>query len=229
MIFFVTGTDTDSGKSHIAAGLLHKARSREKMRTLGLKPVASGCVMTDDGWRNSDAQLLSQESNLNLAYEHINPFTFEPAIAPHIAAAEVGVDISPETIIARLDFTQFSRADFCLMEGAGGWRLPLGNNRYLSEVVAALGLPVIIVVNMRLGSLNHALLTRDAIVADGLSVAGWVANTAEAPMARYQENLSSLKAMMDRPFLGEVPHLAEPTPAAIAEYLDLTPLLNWRD
>ncbi len=106
--------------------------------------------------------------------------------------------------------------------------MPLGNNRYLSEVVAALGLPVIIVVNMRLGALNHALLTRDVIRMDGLEVAGWVANTAGKQMARYDENLASLKQMMEVPFLGEVPHLAKPTPAAIAEYLDLTPLRQSR-
>ncbi len=228
MIFFVTGTDTDSGKSHIAAALLHKARTVEKWRTLGLKPIASGCEHTADGWRNSDAKLLMSESTLTLEYDRINPFTFEPAIAPHIAAADAGVDISPETVISALDFTQYAMADFCLMEGAGGWRLPLGNNRYLSEVVAALGLPVIIVVNMRLGALNHALLTRDVIRMDGLEVAGWVANTAGEQMARYDENLASLKQMMEVPFLGAVPHLAKPTPAAIAEYLDLTPLRQSR-
>ncbi len=224
MIFFVTGTDTDSGKSLITAALLHKARTAEKLRTLGLKPVASGCHQTAEGWRNSDAELLMSESTLTLEYDRINPFTFEPAIAPHIAAADVGVDISPESVISALDFTQYAMADFCLMEGAGGWRLPLGNNRYLSEVVAALGLPVIIVVNMRLGALNHALLTRDVIRMDGLEVAGWVANTAGKQMARYAENLASLKEMMEVPCLGEVPHLAKPTPAAIAAYLDLAPL-----
>ncbi len=115
MIFFVTGTDTDSGKSHIAAALLHKARTVEKWRTLGLKPIASGCEHTADGWRNSDAKLLMSESTLTLEYDRINPFTFEPAIAPHIAAADAGVDISPETVISALDFTQYAMADFCLM------------------------------------------------------------------------------------------------------------------
>ncbi|QSX35494.1 dethiobiotin synthase [Shewanella avicenniae] len=227
-MFFVTGTDTDSGKTAITAALLHKARTSYGMRTLGLKPVASGCDQTEDGLRNSDALLLKSESSLQLDYQAINPFSFEPAIAPHIAAADLGVDISPETIVASLDFTQFSMANFCLMEGAGGWRLPLGDNRFLSEVATALAVPVIIVVNMRLGALNHALLTRDAIIADGLEVAGWVANNVEQPMQRYQENLSSLKEMMQAPLLGEVPHLAQFSAAAAAQHLDITPLLKKR-
>ncbi|KFZ38807.1 dethiobiotin synthase [Shewanella mangrovi] len=225
-MFFVTGTDTDSGKTAVSAALLHKARTFHGMRTLGIKPVASGCERTADGLRNSDAQLLMSESSLQLDYDRINPFTFEPAIAPHVAAEDSGIDISPEAILSSLDFTQFSVADFCLMEGAGGWRLPLGDNRYLSEVVSALGISVIIVVNMRLGALNHALLTRDAILADGLQVAGWVANNTGPQMQRYQENLISLKEMMAAPFLGEVPYLEDFSVANVAEYLDLAPLLT---
>ncbi|MFQ6371408.1 dethiobiotin synthase [Shewanella sp. YIC-542] len=225
-MFFVTGTDTDSGKTHVAAALLHKARTTYHMKTVGVKPIASGCESTAQGLRNSDALMLMAESTLQLDYEKINPFTFAPAIAPHVAAADIGLELSPESVLSRLDLTQYAMADFCLMEGAGGWRLPLGQNRYLSETVAALAMPVIVVVGMKLGCLNHAVMTEELIRADGLRVAGWVANRAQADMARFDENLASLQQMMQSPCLGCIPHLQDAPVSAMAEYLDLTPLLR---
>ncbi|MCL1075117.1 dethiobiotin synthase [Shewanella dokdonensis] len=227
-MFFVTGTDTDSGKTHVAAALLHKARTSYGLKTVGVKPIASGCTRTAQGLRNADALMLMEQSSLKLDYEKINPFTFEPAIAPHVAAADVAVELSPENVLARLDLTQYAMADFCLVEGAGGWRLPLGNNRYLSEAIVALAMPVIIVVGMKLGCLNHAVMTEELIRVDGLQVAGWVANRAQPEMARFEENLASLKQMMQSPFLGMIPHLPAVTVADMAEYLDLTPLLQSR-
>ncbi|MDF0534308.1 dethiobiotin synthase [Shewanella yunxiaonensis] len=227
-MFFVTGTDTDSGKTHVAAAMLHKARTSYRMKTVGVKPIASGCERTADGLRNADARMLIAESTLKLDYNKINPFTFEPAIAPHIAAADIGVDLSPEEVFAQLDLTQYAMADFCLVEGAGGWRLPLGDNRYLSETVVALAMPVIIVVGMKLGCLNHAVMTEELVRADGLQVAGWVANRAQADMARFEENLASLKQMMQSPCLGVIPHLTEPSVEDMASYLDLTPLMQQR-
>lgn len=224
MIFFVTGTDTDSGKTHVAAALLYKARTSYGLKTVGVKPIASGCTRTAQGLRNADALMLMEQSSLKLDYEKINPFTFEPAIAPHVAAADVAVELSPENVLARLDLTQYAMADFCLVEGAGGWRLPLGNNRYLSETVVALAMPVIIVVGMKLGCLNHAVMTEELIYADGLQVAGWVANRAQPDMARFEENLASLKQMMQSPFLGTIPHIPGADVAEMAEHLDLAPL-----
>ncbi|MGL4937447.1 dethiobiotin synthase [Shewanella sp.] len=196
------------------------------MLTLGVKPIASGCAQTSEGLRNADALQLMISSSLKLAYPVINPFSFEPAIAPHIAAAQVGVSLAPETIIEQLDLAAFAQADFCLIEGAGGWRLPLGEGRYFSEVVQRLALPVILVVGMKLGCLNHALLTQEAILADGLKIAGWVANGVDPHMSMFEENLASLKAMMSAPFLGCVPFLTVPSAENAADYLDTTALFQ---
>lgn len=230
-MFFVTGTDTDSGKTLATSGLL-MAFNRESTRlgsqwlTLGVKPIASGCEMTSSGLRNSDALQLMACSTLKLSYEQVNPFSFLPAIAPHIAAKNAGINLSPEAIAARLDLPVFAAADLCLLEGAGGWRLPLGEGRYLSELVQQLQLPVILIVGMKLGCLNHALLTQEAILADGLEIAGWVANRIDPHMSVFDENLATLKEMMSAPFLGCIPHLSEPTAENAAIYLDIKPLLS---
>lgn len=230
-MFFVTGTDTDSGKTLVSTALL-TAFNREAIRTgasrlsLGIKPVASGCEMTKKGLRNSDALKLMSASSLKLSYGQVNSLSFEPAIAPHIAAQQLGINLSPEAIFNRLDHAAFARADFCLMEGAGGWRLPLGEGRYLSELVQQLNLPVILVVGMKLGCLNHAVLTQEAIVADGLSMAGWIANCVDPQMSMLEENLSSLKTMMKSPFLGCVPFLESPSAENAANFLHCEALLQ---
>ncbi|MDH1470813.1 dethiobiotin synthase [Shewanella sp. GD03713] len=229
-MFFVTGTDTDSGKTLVSTALL-TAFNREAARTgaaylsLGVKPVASGCETTELGLRNSDALKLMSASSLKLSYEKVNPVSFEPAIAPHIAAKQQGINISPEAILAKLDRQAFEQADFCLIEGAGGWRLPLGDGRYLSELVQQLNLEVILVVGMKLGCLNHALLTQEAIIADGLTVAGWVANCVDPNMSVFDENLASLKEMMTAPFLGCIPHLTQADAEHAANFIDIQPLL----
>ncbi|MBT1442957.1 dethiobiotin synthase [Shewanella sp. JM162201] len=220
---FVTGTDTDCGKTLVSAAMLVAARSLPGCRsTLGVKPVASGCHMTPDGLRNGDAEILMAHASRELDYQRINPIAFEPAIAPHIAAREAGVDISPEAIMAKLDWTSIARSDFCLIEGAGGWRLPLGDGRFMPELVKALDLPVILVVGMKLGCLNHALLTQEAIQADGIRLAGWVANRVDPNMAHYQDNLETLKELMSAPFLGAVPYLPSKAPKEAAAFLDLS-------
>lgn len=228
-MFFVTGTDTDSGKTLVSTALLsafnrEAARAGASRLSLGVKPVASGCEITEKGLRNSDALKLMSASSLKLSYEQVNPISFEPAIAPHIAAQQLGVNLSPEAILAKLDRAAFAQADFCLIEGAGGWRLPLGEGRYLSELVQQLNLPVIIVVGMKLGCLNHAVLTQEAILADGLSIAGWVANCVDPNMSVFEENLASLRQLMQSPCLGCVPFLAEPNAQNAANYIDLAPL-----
>lgn len=229
-MFFVTGTDTDSGKTLVSTALL-TAFNREVLRagfsrsSLGVKPVASGCEITEKGLRNSDALKLMSASSLKLSYEQVNPISFEPAIAPHIAAKQQGVNLSPEAILAKPDRAAFAQADFCLIEGAGGWRLPLGEGRYLSELVQQLNLPVILVVGMKLGCLNHALLTQEAILADGLTVAGWVANCVDPNMSVFDENLASLKEMMVSPFLGCIPHLKQADAEHAANFMNIQPLL----
>lgn len=229
-MYFVTGTDTDSGKTLVSSALLTAAtnattHAAPKVSTLGVKPIASGCVQTADGLRNADALQLMAASSIKLDYAKVNPFTFEPAIAPHIAAKQVGTLLTPEAIHSNLDIQDFAQTDFCLIEGAGGWRLPLGDGRYLSELVQRLNLPVILVVGMKLGCLNHALLTQEAILADGLAIAGWVANRVDPTMSMFDENLASLKEMMSSPFLGCVPFLTEATPDNAAQYLDVSALI----
>ncbi len=222
MIYFVTGTDTDCGKTFISSALLNLAKELGRA-TLGLKPIASGCERTERGLRNSDALSLMAQSSIKLDYALVNPVSFEPAIAPHIAANQADVDISPESILNRLSgaLEGLNDSELCIIEGAGGWRLPLGEGRYLSEVVQQLSVPVILVVGVKLGCLNHAVLTQEVIKADGLEIAGWVANIVDGDTRCLQENLDSLQELMSAPCLGVVPHLHDVSIETAAAYLDV--------
>ena len=218
--YFVTGTDTEVGKTTIAAGLLHAARSAG-LSTAAAKPVASGCEPTPEGLRNSDALALLGECTVPLTYAQVNPLAFAPAIAPHLAAREAGVALMVEALVAPVRDVLARQADFTLVEGAGGWRVPLAGQANLSDLPIALGLPVILVVGVRLGCINHALLTAEAIARDGLTLAGWVANIVEPHTSRLEENLATLAERLPAPCLGQVPRLAAVTPAAVAEHLQL--------
>ncbi|WP_299789890.1 dethiobiotin synthase [uncultured Shewanella sp.] len=228
-MYFVTGTDTDCGKTFVSAALLNRAKE-SGVQTLGLKPIASGCEETDHGLRNGDALSLMAESTVKLDYNDVNPVAFEPAIAPHIAASQTGADISPASILDRLSAVLSGRdeKELCIIEGAGGWRLPLGEGRFLSEVVQQLSVPVILVVGVKLGCLNHAVLTQEAIQADGLEIAGWVANIVDGDTACLEENLDSLHSLMSAPCLGVVPNLQESSVETAAAYLDIGPLKRAR-
>lgn len=220
--FFITGTDTGVGKTRVAAGLLHSAREAG-LNTAALKPVAAGCEQTPDGLRNDDALLLQSVITHSLLYEQINPVALAPAIAPHIAARELGHTLSVDRL------SGFCRgvigsADVTLVEGAGGWRVPLNASETLADLVRLLELPVVLVVGMRLGCLNHAILTAEAIARDGLPLAGWVANIVDPDMPRLEENIATLAQRLPAHCLGVVPYLADPSPAAVAEYLDASPL-----
>lgn len=221
--YFIAGTDTEVGKTTISAGLLQAAR-RAGLSTLGAKPVASGCESTADGLRNSDALALMAESTLSLPYAAINPLAFEPAIAPHIAAREAGVALTVPALLPAMRNVLAQQADFTLVEGAGGWRVPLDGQASLSDLAIALGLPIILVVGVRLGCINHALLTAEAIARDGLALAGWVANIVDPRTARLEENLATLAERLPAPCLGRVPYLANPSAAAAADYLELRQL-----
>ncbi|MGJ7548455.1 dethiobiotin synthase [Pseudomonas alloputida] len=218
--YFIAGTDTDVGKTTIAAGLLHAARL-QGLSTLGAKPVASGCTMTPKGLRNSDAQALIDESSLKLTYKEVNPFAFEPAIAPHVAAREAGVALEVPVLAKAMRHVLDQGADFTLVEGAGGWRVPLSDRANLSDLAIALKLPVILVVGVRLGCINHALLSAEAIARDGLQLAGWVANIIDPRTSRLEENLASLAERLPAPCLGRVPKLKQATADAVAEHLQL--------
>ncbi|HCJ28195.1 MAG TPA: dethiobiotin synthase [Pseudomonas sp.] len=223
--FFVTGTDTEVGKTTIAAGLLHAAR-QSGLSTAAAKPVASGCEMTTDGLRNSDALALLGECTLSMRYEAVNPFAFEPAIAPHLAAREAGVDLSVARLADPVRQMLALQADFSLVEGAGGWRVPLVGGETLSDLAMQLGLPVILVVGVRLGCINHALLSAEAIERDGLRLAGWVANIVDPSTSRLEENLATLAERLSAPCLGRVPRLVAANPSDVAPYLDLGPLIS---
>ncbi|MGA6098220.1 dethiobiotin synthase [Stutzerimonas marianensis] len=218
--FFITGTDTEVGKTTIAAGLLHAARLAG-LSTAAVKPVASGCDVTAEGLRNSDALALLGECTLPLRYEEVNPLAFEPAIAPHLAAREVGSELTVTALASPVRRVLASGAAFTVVEGAGGWRVPLAGRETLADLAINLKLPVILVVGVRLGCINHALLSAEAIERDGLVLAGWVANIVDPATSRLQENLATLAERLPAPCLGQVPRLQNASPAEVARYLDL--------
>lgn len=214
--YFLTGTDTEVGKTHITCALLHHAR-QAGLSAVGLKPVAAG---TDALGENDDVRRILAASSVELPADIVNPYCFAPAIAPHIAAAEVGVDIDFSRIADTVS-TARRQADLVIVEGAGGFCVPFGIDRNGADLAMVLGLPVILVVGMRLGCLNHALLTAEAIANRGLFIAGWVANRVDPAMSRFEENLATLKELLDAPLLGVVPYDPAGSPAAAAGYLNL--------
>lgn len=209
--FFVTGTNTGVGKTLISTALLATARD-SGLTTVGLKPVAAGCEVTDEGLRNADALSLLAQSSLPLSYDEVNPVALAPATAPHIAAAEAGRRLSAERLAGFCRGIMLQPMDLLLIEGAGGWRVPLNERETFADLAKILQLPVILVVAMELGCINHALLSAEAIQRDGLKMAGWVANqVCPEKMDRYHETLASLQARLPCPMIGAVPWLSNPT------------------
>lgn len=201
--FFITGTDTDAGKTYFSSGLLAAAKRQQK-RTIGLKPVAAGAIDVDGEWRNEDALSLMAQTTVELAYEQINPILLKSAVAPHIAAVEENAMVKANSLLGFVKGALLSPYDLALVEGAGGWRVPINEREMMSDLAQMLNFPVIMVVNMKLGCINHAILTAEAIVKDGLVLAGWVANF-EGEMNSYQENVMTLKQCLAAPLVGEIP------------------------
>jgi len=222
--FFIAGTDTEVGKTLISTGLLAKAAELNK-RTVGLKPVAAGCEETADGWRNEDALALQQAMTEDLDYEQINPVALREAIAPHLAAAHEGKQLNASRLMGFCRGVMMLPSDFVIVEGAGGWRVPLNPRETLAHLAIELNAPVILVVGMKLGCINHALLTAEAVRRDGLPLAGWVANRVEPEMSCYEENVATLRSLIGAPLLGEVPHLSDVSPESVAQHLSLDPLM----
>jgi len=224
--YFVTGTDTDVGKTLVAAGLLMAAK-KQGLTTLAIKPIAAGCESTPQGLRNDDALQLIGQITAQLSYEQVNPVALVPAIAPHIAAQQSGQTLALSCLIDHCRRVLEKPADMALIEGAGGWRLPLNDSEYLSGLPQKLDIPVILVVGMKLGCLNHALLTIEAIANDGLQVAGWVANSLQTNMSCFEENLQTLKNRINAPLLGVVPYLENESDRVVsaANYLDVSFLI----
>ncbi len=215
--FFITGTDTEVGKTTVACGIVHALAARGGTVAV-MKPVASGCRETGDGLRNDDAEALIRASGRDWDYATVNPYAFAPAIAPHIAAAEAGVALSLEHLVAVFESLR-AGADRIVVEGAGGFRIPLGASFDSADLAARLGLPIVLVVGLRLGCINHALLTAEAIRARGLEFAGWVGNVSATGMPVMDANIATLRDVLPAPCLGIVPHLAVPGPARVAAAL----------
>jgi dethiobiotin synthetase len=218
--FFVTGTDTGVGKTLVACALLHALASSGKT-VVGMKPVAAG----SEGGRWADVDALAGASSLRAAMKLVNPYAFDPAIAPHLAAELAGAKIQIE-VIARA-YTELTRqAEVVIVEGVGGFLVPLNERDTAADLVRRLALPVVLVVGMRLGCLNHALLTRGQIEACGLRCAGWVANCIVPGMPQLDANIRTLELRLDCPLLGVVPFRAHPRPAEVASLLALEPLME---
>ncbi|CND95675.1 dithiobiotin synthetase [Yersinia kristensenii] len=223
--WFITGTDTDVGKTVASCALL-QAAALEGHRTAGYKPVASGSQMTADGLRNSDALALQANSTQVLSYAQVNPLVLQEATSPHIASVSEGQEIHLSVLSEGLRQLEQS-ADWILVEGAGGWFTPLSPQATFADWVQQEQLPVIMVVGIKLGCINHALLTALAIEQAGLTLAGWVANEVIPAGRRQSEYRATLTRMISAPLLGVIPHLTDlatnPTTERhdLGRYLDL--------
>ena len=213
---FITGTDTEVGKTVVACALTRGFKALG-LRVAVMKPVAAGSVRTASGLRNADALALAAASNVPSTYEQVNPYCFEPPVSPHIAAKDVGINVDAD-IIRRGFIALGQSADWVVVEGAGGWLAPISERQTMADLAWALGVPALMVVGVKLGCLNHAQLTRLAIEARGVSFAGWIANHAQAPMARVEENLAALERLLGEPALAHVAYSPRETPTlALAE------------
>lgn len=216
---FVTGTDTGIGKTCITAGLAHAA-VRTGLRVAALKPVAAGQDFVDGAWVNEDVRQLRNASNLNLTDAEVGPWQLRAACAPHIAARLEGRSLERQSLLHEMRAVA-QRADIVLVEGVGGFCVPLLPGWDMADLACELALPVVLVVGLRLGCLNHAFLTAEAVRARGLVLAGWVANTVDADMPYVAEQMASLREGLAAPCWGQVPRLASPQAAAVAVHLDM--------
>ena len=220
--WFVTGTDTDVGKTAICCALLAAANA-SGLRTAAIKPVAAGC---DEHGHNSDALQLQAAMSEPLEYAQVNPVALASAIAPHIAAEQEGRNLQAARLAGLCRGVMLSGSQFTLIEGAGGWRVPLNARETLADVAIQLQVKVILVVGMRLGCINHALLSAEAIRRDGLTLAGWIANQPAGRMAHHDENVKTLRRWLPAPLLGEIPRLSPFEPAEAAKFLSLQRLMS---
>ncbi len=198
--YFITGTDTEVGKTY-STSLLARTLVQQGQKVACFKPVAAGAEVIDGELQNDDAIQLQTASNMPLTYRQVNPFCFEPPIAPHIAAQQLGQTITTDIIKQHY---RFDGADVVLTEGAGGWLVPLNAMESFADIPAALDAKVILVVGMKLGCINHALLTVASIDSMGLELAGWIANQVDPKMSAFEANLTTLKAQIKAPLIGRI-------------------------
>jgi dethiobiotin synthetase len=223
--YFITGTDTGVGKTLISTALLYGLAQRG-LRAAGMKPVAAGAVLRDGAWHNDDVDEMAAAASIALPPALTAPYVLREAAAPHIAAAFENVDIDLDHI--RTCYQKIAAAaDAVVVEGVGGFRVPLSDRFDSADLARQLGLPVILVVGLRLGCINHTLLTADAIAARGLTLAGWIANGVDPAMPHAEANIEALAKRLQAPPLGAVPWLPVPLAAAAAAYLDFSGLPGW--
>ncbi|WP_027697140.1 dethiobiotin synthase [Vibrio litoralis] len=216
---FITGTDTEVGKTLVSQAFI-KAFAKRDYRVSGFKPIAAGCEVSEQGLVNEDALALQKASNVELSYAEVNPFALLLPTSPHIAAKRESVTIDFDSLDQNLDQHKV-KSDIVVVEGAGGWKVPVSDNEFLSTWVKLQKLPVIIVVGIRLGCLNHALLTLESIRNDGLEVVGWVANKVDPDFGCYDENVAFLESHISAPKLAEIPYLSKSEMMDVEQYIDL--------
>lgn len=223
--FFITGTDTEIGKTFVAS-LLIKLLAEEGLHVVGMKPIASGAKIIGGSLKNDDALSLIQASNVAVDYKEINPYVFEPAISPHLAAEAAGVEIDLKKIKNNFDQLQ-KKSDVVIVEGVGGWYAPLTSRCTVADLAEELNLPIILVVGLRLGCLNHALLTAQAIQQSGLPIAGWIANHVKEDFSVAEKNISTLKHFLsDFPFLGSISYQTNLTTKDPKYHINKETLIN---
>lgn len=223
--YFVTGTDTEIGKTLVSAALLH-ALANSGVRAAGMKPVAAGAVLRNGTMRNDDVDMLAAAASVVVPVEMMAPYILREATAPHVAAQLEGVLLDIGHIQSCYDQVR-QMADAVVVEGVGGFRVPLSARFDTADLAQRLKLPVILVVGLRLGCINHALLTADAIAARGLQLAGWVANLVDPQMPHAHASIEALKARLPAPLLGSIPRLPQAVPVAALQYLDFSRLPGW--
>lgn len=216
---FVAGTDTGVGKTRIACALL-QGFAALGLATVGMKPVAAGAKRARQGWLNEDVEQLRAAGNVDVPRDWINPYCFAPPVAPHLAAAEAGVAMRMDRL-RRCHARLAARADVVVVEGVGGLLVPLGPRLSAADIPRALDLPLLLVVGLRLGCLNHALLTVEVLQARGLRLAGWIANGIDPEMSRRRQNVDALRARIPAPLLGVAGHAAEAGAGRVARDLDI--------
>jgi dethiobiotin synthetase len=222
---FITGTDTEIGKTLVSAAILHKLVAGG-VRACGMKPVAAGAAMRDGELHNDDADMLIAAGNVHLPGNLTTPYMLRAACAPHVAAALEGVTIEAVPILAA--YAEIAAAsDAVVVEGVGGFRVPLSNDFDSADLAAQLNLPVVLVVGVRLGCISHSLLTVEAVIARNLVLAGWVANEVDPDMAYADENIEALALRIPAPLLGRVPFMHHPTAAGAAAFIELAGLPGW--
>jgi len=215
--WFITGTDTGIGKTWCTLALMQYFKN-QGLQVAGMKPVAAGCYYTDEGYRNSDAEQILAACDVDVPYDWVNPYAFLPPISPHLAAEQEGEEVSLQRIASAYHMLA-AQVDSVVVEGAGGWRVLVNKDQYMKDIVKVINAKVILVVGLRLGCINHALLSAEAIKRDGCELVGWVANSV-SPEIAAQNSMETLIELMDVPMLAHMPCLAYQDTRRLARHIE---------